>query len=81
MDAETDAKIRKLNAETDAIYITRGVVDIDEVKDARFGQFGMTDETKLSGDSLDLPQEYIEQLDDSIYRSIYKSFLQNRGDG
>lgn len=81
VDAETDAKIRKLNAETDAIYITHGVVDIDEVKDARFGQFGMTDETKLSGDSLDLPQEYIEQLDDSIYRSIYKAFLQNRGDG
>lgn len=79
VDSETDAKIRKLIAETDAIYITHGVATVDEVKDARFGQFGMTDETKLSGDSLDLPEEHLEKIDVSIYKKLFEAFKKDRG--
>lgn len=81
VDSKTDAEIRKMVAETDQIYIVNGVIGVDEVKDARFGQFGMTDETKLSGDSADfvsgLPEEYIDKL----ANSIYKGFIKDRGDG
>lgn len=53
VDAKTDADIRKLIAETDAIYITNGVLQVDEVREARFARFGLTDLLKYSGDSAD----------------------------
>lgn len=56
VDAKTDAEIRKLSAETDAIYITHGVHTADDVREARFGQFGFAEEIKLSGDSADYEQ-------------------------
>ncbi|MGE7621705.1 anti-CBASS protein Acb1 family protein [Viridibacillus sp. NPDC096237] len=67
VDSETDAKIRKLTAETDQIYITNGVTTVDEVRNARFGQFGLTDELKMSGDSADI---------DHMASEIYKSYLE-----
>jgi phage-related protein (TIGR01555 family) len=54
VDAKTDAEIRKLTAETDAIYIVNGVHTADDVREARFGQFGLSEELKFSGDSADL---------------------------
>lgn len=54
VDSKTDAEIRKIAAETDQIYITNGVVTTDEVRESRFGQFGLTDELKFSGDHADL---------------------------
>ncbi|WP_242647175.1 anti-CBASS protein Acb1 family protein [Priestia megaterium] len=53
VDSKTDAEIRKLTAETDNIYIVNGVHTPDEVREARFGQFGLTNETKYSGDDAD----------------------------
>jgi hypothetical protein len=37
MNEKEEAEIKKINAETDAIYITNGVLDPDEVADQRFG--------------------------------------------
>lgn len=41
------------NGKADAIYITHGVHNPDDVREARFGQFGFAEEMKLSGDSVD----------------------------
>lgn len=54
VDSKTDAEIRKIVAETDQIYLMNGVLTVDEVRDVRFGQFGLTDELKFSGDAADL---------------------------
>jgi len=54
VDSKTDAEIRKLVAETDQIYVTNGILTVDEVREARFGQFGLTNELKFSGDEADL---------------------------
>ncbi|MBT2603753.1 DUF1073 domain-containing protein [Bacillus sp. ISL-53] len=54
VDSKTDAEIRKIAAETDQIYITNGVVTTDEVRESRFGQFGLTNELNFSGDQADL---------------------------
>ncbi|USK71751.1 DUF1073 domain-containing protein [Peribacillus asahii] len=69
VDSKTDAEIRKLIAETDQIYIVNGVHTVDEVRNARFGQFGLTEENKYSGDSADL---------DDIARKVYKGFLDGK---
>lgn len=66
VDSETDAKIRKMTAETDQIYITNGVTTVDEVRNARFGQFGLTDELKMSGDAADI---------DLMASEVYQSYL------
>jgi uncharacterized protein len=50
VDSKTDAEIRKIVAETDSIYLTNGILTVDEIRDARFGQFGLSDEMKFSGD-------------------------------
>jgi len=63
VDAKTDAEIRKIVAETDQIYLLNGIVETDEVREARFGQFGLTNETKFSGDEADL-----KDLADSVYK-------------
>ncbi|KYC66500.1 hypothetical protein B4098_1817 [Heyndrickxia coagulans] len=65
VDSKTDAEIRKLVAETDQIYIGNGVVAPDEVRQARFGQFGLTEENKLSGDSVDW---------DAIAHEVYQAW-------
>ncbi|MGG3677499.1 phage portal protein [Heyndrickxia faecalis] len=65
VDSKTDAEIRKLVAETDQIYIGNGVVAPDEVRQARFGQFGLTEENKMSGDSVDW---------DAIAREVYQAW-------
>lgn len=69
VDSKTDAEIRKLVAETDQIYIVNGVHTVDEVRNARFGQFGLTEENKYSGDSADL---------DDIARKVYEGFLNDK---
>ena len=65
VDAETDAKIRKLTAETDAIYITNGVIGPDEVKESRFGRFGVTETSKFNADGLS--DEEIEAMSKVVY--------------
>lgn len=65
VDSKTDAEIRKLVAETDQIYIGNGVVAPDEVRQARFGQFGLTEENKMSGDSVNW---------DAIAREVYQAW-------
>lgn len=65
VDSKTDAEIRKLVAETDQIYLTNGIITVDEIRNARFGQFGLTDELKMSGDSADY-----ERLAQEIYKGL-----------
>ncbi|MED4455916.1 anti-CBASS protein Acb1 family protein [Metabacillus fastidiosus] len=69
VDSKTDAEIRKLIAETDQIYIVNGVHTVDDVRKARFGQFGLTEENKYSGDSADL---------DDLARQAYKGWLDDK---
>lgn len=63
VDAKTDAEIRKLTAETDQIYLLNNVITADEIREARFGQFGLSDTLKFSGDEADL-----KVLADSVYK-------------
>ncbi len=51
VDQETDAKIRKMNAETDQIYITTGVLDSDQVREQRYPGLKPA-ESELKTDSL-----------------------------
>lgn len=53
VDSKTDAEIRKIVAETDQIYLVNGIITADELREARFGQFGLSDELKFSGDEAD----------------------------
>ncbi|WP_088005615.1 DUF1073 domain-containing protein [Indiicoccus explosivorum] len=53
VDGKTDAEIRKLVAETDDLYITNGVLTTDEVREARFGRFGLEQTLAFSGDEAD----------------------------
>ncbi|WP_419882778.1 DUF1073 domain-containing protein [Peribacillus sp. B-H-3] len=64
VDSQTDATIRKIVAETDTIYLTDGVLTADEIRETRFGQFGLTNITKFSGDEADL-----KAMADEIYRA------------
>ncbi|WP_205628936.1 hypothetical protein, partial [Acinetobacter baumannii] len=71
VDSKTDAEIRKLIAETDQIYIVNGVHTADEVREARFGQFGLTNEIKFSGDEADW-----ERMAKEVYHA-YKEHSRN----
>ncbi|MFB6475762.1 anti-CBASS protein Acb1 family protein [Paenibacillus glucanolyticus] len=51
VDQETDAKIRKMNAESDSMYIASGVLDPDQVREQRFPQYESS-ESELSTDSM-----------------------------
>lgn len=63
VDAKTDAEIRKLVAETDEIYLLNNVITADEIREARFGQFGLSDTLKFSGDEAEL-----KRIADSVYK-------------
>lgn len=63
VDAKTDAEIRKIVAETDQIYLLNGVLLTDEVRNARFGQFGLEESMKFSGDEADL-----KDMAEKVYR-------------
>lgn len=63
VDAKTDAEIRKLVAETDQIYLLNNIITTDEIREARFGQFGLSDTLKFSGDEADL-----KNLADKVYK-------------
>lgn len=63
VDAKTDAEIRKITAETDQIYLLNNIITADEIRETRFGQFGLSDTLKFSGDEADL-----KALADSVYR-------------
>jgi len=63
VDAKTDAEIRKLVAETDQIYMLNNILTADEVREKRFGQFGLSETLKFSGDEADL-----ERLAESVYK-------------
>ncbi|WP_240793321.1 anti-CBASS protein Acb1 family protein [Psychrobacillus vulpis] len=63
VDAKTDAEIRKIVAETDQIYLVNGIITTDEIREARFGQFGLSSEVKFSGDEADF-----KRLAEEVYR-------------
>lgn len=63
VDAKTDAEIRKITAETDQIYLLNNIIMADELREVRFGQFGLSDTLKFSGDEADL-----KRLADSVYK-------------
>lgn len=62
VDSKTDAEIRKIVAETDQIYLVNGIITADELRETRFGQFGLLDELKFSGDEADW-----KQIADEVY--------------
>jgi len=61
-----------VDAKTDAIYITHGVHTADDVREARFGQFGFAEEIKLSGDSTDYER---------IAKEVYEGWKGSRQNG
>lgn len=63
VDAKTDAEIRKITAETDQIYLLNNIIMADELREVRFGQFGLSDTLKFSGDEADL-----KKLADNVYK-------------
>lgn len=63
VDAKTDAEIRKIVAETDQIYLLNGILTTDEIRNARFGQFGLEESLQFSGDEADL-----KDMADKVYR-------------
>ncbi|WP_231868408.1 DUF1073 domain-containing protein [Fictibacillus phosphorivorans] len=64
VDSKTDAEIRKIVAETDNIYITNGVIMADEVRETRFGNSGLTNVLKFTGDDADIEKMALE-----VYRA------------
>lgn len=70
VDAKTDAEIRKIVAETDQIYLLNNIVTADELREARFGQFGLSDTLKFSGDEADLK---------ALANSVYKGWSGKNG--
>lgn len=72
VDSKTDAEIRKLTAETDNLYVTNGVLTSDEVRQTRFGQFGLTNELKFSGDEADWEQ---------MAKEVYHAWKERGGNG
>lgn len=63
VDAKTDAEIRKLTAETDQIYLLNNIITADELREARYGQFGLSDTLKFSGDEADF-----KRMAEEVYR-------------
>lgn len=72
VDAETDAKIRKLTAEADEIYIEMGVATPEEVREKRYGQFGFNDLLKYSGDESEW-----NKIAEEVYQANQKNGGQN----
>lgn len=70
VDSKTDAEIRKLTAETDAIYIANGVVGPDEIQETRFGRFGITESSKFNADGLS--QDEIDEMSKHVYEKYKK---------
>jgi phage-related protein (TIGR01555 family) len=68
LDSKTDSEIRLATAQADQIYMTNGVLTADEVRETRFGQFGLTNELKFSGDSADIDKMALE---------VYRAFREN----
>lgn len=62
LDRETDAKVRKLVAETDAIYLDRGVIGPSELREKRFGDVAIFD-------ALDIEPDELEQLAERVHRA------------
>ncbi len=56
MDQKETAELRKMTAETDAIYIDRGVVDPEEISMSRFGGDKYSVETEIDKDLRAEPQ-------------------------
>ncbi|GGC98123.1 anti-CBASS protein Acb1 family protein [Enterococcus wangshanyuanii] len=75
VDSKTDADIRKLTAETDKIYIETGVNDPDEVREARFGRFGVTETSKFNADSLS------EDELEAMAKIVYEKYQKDRNNG
>ncbi|EAE1941530.1 DUF1073 domain-containing protein [Listeria monocytogenes] len=72
LDSKTDAEVRKLTAEADQIYIVNGVLDPDEVKETRFGRFGLENSSKFSGDSAEI---------DKLAKLVYDAYAKKSADG
>lgn len=73
VDRETDAKIRKMNAETDQIYIANGVLSADQIEQKRFGHYGGSSEIQFSGD--------IKLSDEELIAMTDKMHVQRQKDG
>ncbi|WP_332649694.1 DUF1073 domain-containing protein [Lysinibacillus sp. 54212] len=63
VDAKTDAEIRKLVAETDQIYLVNNILTEDEIREKRFGQFGLEETLRFSGD-----EAHLKELADGVYK-------------
>lgn len=68
VDAKTDAEIRKIVAETDDIYVTNGILTVDEVRDTRFGRYGLQSTLAFAGDEAD-----IKKMADEVYGKFAES--------
>ena len=69
VDAKTDAEIRKIVAETDDIYMTNGVLTVDEVRDTRFGRYGLQSTLAFAGDEADQKK---------MAEEVYGKFIESR---
>lgn len=72
VDSKTDAEIRKITAETDQIYLVNGVITTDELRETRFGQFGLTNEMKFSGDQADF---------EKMAKNVYSAWKESGSNG
>lgn len=72
VDGKTDAEIRKIVAETDDVYITNGVLTVDEVRDTRFGRYGLQSTLAFAGDEAGLQKMAAE-----VYQKHQESRAQN----
>lgn len=72
VDSKTDAEIRKITAETDQIYLVNGVITTDELRETRFGQFGLTNEMKFSGDQADF---------EKMAKDVYSAWKESGSNG
>ncbi|WP_426447588.1 anti-CBASS protein Acb1 family protein [Paenibacillus sp. S-38] len=69
VDQETDAKIRKLQAETDEKYIASGVLTEDEVRQRRFGSLGGAAPGAETKDT-EVPEEKQDGLSEEEWRTL-----------
>lgn len=72
VDQKTDAEIRYQIAQADQIYMQNGVLDPEQVKETRFGEFGPTNGSKFNGDSLaldKLPKAELERIAKEVARA------------
>ncbi|MGL5301478.1 MAG: anti-CBASS protein Acb1 family protein [Weissella confusa] len=57
LDSQTDADVRLKQAQADNIYLTTGVLSAEDVKEQRFGVYGVNDQRKMNADSADIVQD------------------------